>query len=288
LKVSLNSKCPDVIIGDTQIMAQAPMKMLVSGLGDMIAKYVSICEWRISHLINGEFYSEDIAGMVRLALRKCVDNAEGLLRREEAAVAAVFEGLTICGIAMSYAGLSRPASGCEHYISHVLDMRAAQFKTPTETHGIQCAMGTLIAVSLYEKLKDYTPDREKALSYVADFDYAAWCGQLRALLGTGAETMIAQEDREQKYNKEKHAARLEVILQNWDGILQIMAQELPTAEALDRLLTQLDLPKKLSHIGTEDTLLPTVLGATRDIRDKYVLSRLLWDLGISSEEALRK
>ena len=286
LKVSVNSKCPDVIIGDTEILAQAPMKMLTSGLGDMIAKYVSICEWRISHLINGEFYSEDIACMVRLALKKCVDNAEGLLRREQPAVSAVFEGLAICGIAMSYAGLSRPASGCEHYISHVLDMRSAQFKTPVETHGIQCAMGTYIAVSLYEKLKAFTPDREKALSYVADFDYAAWCSQLRTLLGAGAETMIAQEIREQKYNKEKHTARLEIILQNWDSILQIMTEELPSVAMLERLLDKLQLPKTISEIGTEERLLPTILGATRDIRDKYVLSRLLWDLGISPEEAL--
>jgi len=105
-------------------------------------------------------------------------------------------------------------------------------------------------------------------------------------LGAGAETMIAQETREGKYDKEKHADRLEVILQNWDGILQIMEEELPSAARLEKLLDQLNLPKKISEIGTEEKLLPTILGATRDIRDKYVLSRLLWDLGISPEEAL--
>jgi glycerol-1-phosphate dehydrogenase [NAD(P)+] len=147
-------------------------------------------------------------------------------------------------------------------------------------------MGTYIAVSLYEKLKTFTPDREKALSYVDAFDYADWCERLRKLLGAGAETMIAQEEKEGKYDKEKHAARLEVILQNWDAILQIMAEELPTAATLENLLDRLELPKKISDIGTEETLLPTILGATRDIRDKYVLSRLLWDLGISPEEAL--
>lgn len=286
LKVSVNSKCPDVIIGDTQILAQAPMKMLASGLGDMIAKYVSICEWRISQLINGEFYSEDIAGMVRMALKKCVDNLDGLLRRDQDAVASVFEGLAICGIAMSYAGLSRPASGCEHYISHVLDMRAAQFKTPAETHGLQCAMGTLQTVRLYEKLKSYAPDRAKALSYAESFDYADWCRQLRTLLGTGAETMIAQEKREGKYDKAKHAARLEVIHANWDAILQIIKEELPSAAMLEDLLDKINAPKTISDIGTDEKLMPMILGATRDIRDKYVLSRLLWDLGIAPEEAL--
>ena len=286
LKVSLNSKCPDVIIGDTDILAQAPKQALVSGLGDMLAKYVSICEWRICHLINGEYYSEEIADMVRLALKKCVDHADGLLLREHSAVEAVFEGLIICGIAMSYAGLSRPASGCEHYISHVLDMRAAQFHTPTSTHGLQCAMGTLQTVRLYEKLKNTTPDPEKARAYVENFRYEDWCKQLRELLGDGAETMIALEKREGKYDPAKHAQRLNVLLENWGAVLEIMAQELPSADWLEQLLDRLDAPKTLSDLGIEDSMMPVILEATRDIRDKYVLSRILWDLGITAKEIL--
>lgn len=286
MKVSINSKCPDTIIGDTDILTQAPKEALVSGLGDMLAKYVSICEWRISHLINGEFYSADIADMVRLALKKCVDHADGLLLREPSAVEAVFEGLSICGIAMSYAGLSRPASGGEHYFSHVLDMRGAQFKTPTSTHGLQCGMATLLMVRLYEKLKSFTPERQKALAYVDSFCYDDWCKQLRKLLGAGAETMIALEAREGKYDKAKHAARLETILANWDGILQIIEQELPPLDELEALLDKLGAPKSLGDIGIEETLLPVIFSATRDIRDKYVLSRLLWDLGIAPEEIL--
>ena len=54
LKVSLSSKCANAVIGDTDILKTAPRRMLISGLGDMLAKYVSICEWRISHLITGE------------------------------------------------------------------------------------------------------------------------------------------------------------------------------------------------------------------------------------------
>jgi len=288
LKVSLSSKCPDVIIGDTEILANAPAKMLASGLGDMIAKYVSICEWRLSNLISGEFYSEEIAAMVRLALKKCVKNLDGLLQREEAAVESVFEGLLICGIAMSYAGCSRPASGCEHYISHVLDMRAAQFNTPVETHGFQCAMGTLQTVRLYEKLKSFTPDRERALNYAESFSYANWCAQLRMLLGSGAETMITLEKREGKYDIGRHLSRLEIILANWDEILQIIEEELPSVPILVELLDKLNAPKSIRDMGIEEALMPAILGATRDIRDKYVLSRLLWDLGISPEEALQK
>ena len=195
LKVSLPSRCADIIIGDTDILKNAPFILMQSGIGDMIAKYVSIAEWRISHIITGEYYCEEVAGLIRRALQKCIDNAEGYTRREEAAVEAVFEGLTLGGIAMSYAGVSRPASGIEHYFSHVWDMRALTFGTPSSLHGIQCAMATLIAVRLYEKLRQIRPDREKAVRYVQQFDLEDWHSQLLAFLGRSGETMVQLEKK---------------------------------------------------------------------------------------------
>jgi glycerol-1-phosphate dehydrogenase [NAD(P)+] len=171
----------------------------------------------------------------------------------------------------------------EHYISHVLDMRGMEFGTPTELHGTQCAVGTLIAVKLYEKLKAITPDREKALRYVNGFDVDTWHEALRAFLGKAAESMIALEAREKKYDKDLHKARLEVILAHWQEILEIIDEELPSARELEQLMDAIGMPKSLSQLGTEDTLLPTIFRATKDIRDKYVLSRLLWDLGLLEE-----
>jgi len=283
LKISLPSRSADIIIGDTDILRNAPLHMMKSGLGDMVAKYVSICEWRISHLITGEYYCEEIAALIRGALNRCVAQADGLLRREPAAVEAVFDGLIIGGVAMDYAGLSRPASGVEHYISHVLDMRAVEYGTPAELHGIQCAVGTLIALRLYEKLKTVTPDKGKALAYAAAFDRDTWETQLRSLLGKGAESMIALEDKEKKYDRDRHAKRLEIILENWGAVLRIIDEELPPSEELERLLDTLGAPKTLAELGTPEQMLPAIFRATKDIRDKYVLSRLAWDLGVLDE-----
>lgn len=285
LKISLSTKGADVIIGDTDILCQAPLKMMKSGLGDMVAKYVSICEWRIANTITGEYYCPEIAQLVRDALKQCVDRAEGLLRREEDAVRAVFEGLVISGVAMNYAGLSRPASGLEHYVSHCLDMRFVEFGTPMDFHGIQCAIGTRMAIGLYDKLKKITPDREKALSYVAAFDYDAWAEELRAFLGRGAESMIALEKTEKKYDKQRHAARLEKIIGSWDAVLKIIDEELPSYGDITRLLDTIQAPKTLGDIGVEESLAPMIFRCTKDIRDKYVLSRLCWDLGVLEEMA---
>lgn len=283
LKASLNSRCANVILGDVDILKNAPAHMLAAGLGDMLAKYVSIAEWRIAHLITGEYYCERVAQLVRTALKKCVDNADGLLRRDENAVEAVFEGLVIGGIAMAYAGVSRPASGVEHYFSHVWDMRGLQFGTKTELHGIQCAIGTYIAAKLYEKVKTFTPDDEKAKAYVENFSYDSWKQELLAFLGESAETMIAAESREGKYVKEKHPARYAIIRDNWQEILKILEEELPSAEEIGKLLDTIGISRDPASMGVDQKALRTTFKATKDIRDKYVLSRLAWDLGILDE-----
>ena len=283
LKVSLPSRCADVIIGDTDILKNAPEKMLKAGIGDMVAKYISIAEWRISHLVTGEYYCEAVADLVRCALKKCVDNADGLLKREDTAVEAVFEGLIIGGIAMAYAGLSRPASGVEHYISHVWDMRGASLGTPVELHGLQCALGTLIAVKMYEKFKKITPDKEKALACVNGFDYSKWSEELRAFLGASAESMIALEEKEQKYDTKKHEKRLGCVIGNFENILQIIYEEIPSLAKIENLFAKTGLPTSLSEIGLNKEILPLTFMATKDIRDKYVLSSMCWDLGILDE-----
>ena len=285
LKISLPSKGADVLIGDTEILCRAPERLLKAGLGDMLAKYVSICEWRIAKELVGEYYCPQIAQLIRSAVRLCVDGAEGLLKREPQAVQAVFEGLVIGGVAMNYAGLSRPASGCEHYLSHLIDMRSVEFGTAEDLHGTQCAIGTLVMLRLYEKLREITPNREKALAYAQSFDFADWSAQLRQLLGKGAESMIAQEAKEGKYDLAAHEKRLEVILEKWETLLQIMAEELPASTDLEALLDTIQAPKTLGEIGVEEALLPVFFKATKDIRDKYVLSRLAWDLGILEELA---
>lgn len=282
LKTSLSSKSPEYIVGDTNILKNAPMCMLQAGLGDMLAKYISIAEWRIANEITGEYYCERVAELIRTALKHCVDNAEGLLKREDEAVKAVFEGLVIGGVAMAFAGVSRPASGVEHYFSHVWDMRGLEFGAKVDLHGIQCAVATNIAADLYEKVLQVTPNKQKALDYVKSFVYQDWAKELKDFLGTGANAMIALETKEQKYSVENHEKRLAIILEKWDKLCKIIKEEIPAQKEIERILETIGAPKTAKEIGIDCDLF-TTLKATKDIRDKYVLSRLLWDLGVIEE-----
>jgi glycerol-1-phosphate dehydrogenase [NAD(P)+] len=249
----------------------------------MLAKYVSICEWRIAELLVGEPYCEAIASLVRASLDVCVKNARALMNREPEAVRAVFEGLVVCGAAMEFAGLSRPASGVEHYFSHVWDMRGLDKGTKVDLHGIQCALGTLLAARLYEAIKTMTPDEAKAKAYVENFSFPAWCETLRSFVGAGAETMNAQEAKEGKYNKATHTARFEKIRANWDKIVKIIDEEIPSAAEIEKILVTIGIEPTVAQLDLTSDDARVTFQATKDIRDKYVLSRLAWDLGVMDE-----
>ena len=283
LKISLPSKAPDTIIGDLDVLAAAPEKMLSSGIGDMLAKYVSICEWRIAHIVKGEYYCEEVAAMMRTALERCVAVADRLLLRDKEAVKAVFEGLVLSGVATEYAGISRPASGVEHYISHVFDMRGVSFGTKVDTHGIQCALATLVAIKLYEKVRRFTPDRQRAEDFVRAFRYADHAKKLSEFVGSGAKYMIELEAKEQKYSLENHQKRFALIEEHWSNILAIIEEELPSSQQIETVLQAIRLPLCFGELGMDDALLPSAFSFTKDIRDKYVLSHLVWDLGIPCE-----
>lgn len=97
--------------------------------------------------------------------------------------------------------------------------------------------------------------------------------------------MIALEKKEGKYRKDTHPARFAVIKESWDAILQIIEQELPSSEEIAKLLDIIGIPTDLGAIGVDAECARTTFKATKDIRDKYVLSRLAWDLGILEELA---
>ena len=287
LKVSLSSAAPWAVIGDLDILCNAPMHMLVSGVGDMLAKITSLREWKLAQIIVGEDYCPVVAALVEKALDKVTSQADGLLKRDPEAVKSVMEGLLIAGIAMYYVGISRPASGMEHYFSHVWDMRSLAFEDcRCELHGIQAGMGTLYTVMAYETLINggYKPDEKRAMEYVRNFSIDDWNESLRSFIGPGAEAMIAGENKEHKYDVEKHAARFRVIEDRWDEIVSVI-KTLPSSESLRNLMESIGAPTDAACIGYSPEQVKTTFMMTKDIRDKYVGTRLFWDLGILEEIA---
>ena len=217
------------------------------------------------------------------ALKKCCDAAEAAVSGDREAVISVIEGLVISGMMMNFVGHSRPASGMEHYISHIIDMRALEFGTPSGLHGVQAGIGTLMTVDAYRKLMQLEPDEIAAKAAVEGFCKEDWYAFLRKKLGRGAEGMIAGEEREQKYSVEKHASRIETIVREWETIRQIVS-ELPNAEELRTFMRKIGHPVSGEELGLTHAEMVDAFLMAKDIRDKYVLGRLIWDLYVQPEK----
>ena len=279
VKISLDSKMPDAIVADIDIICTAPVRMFQAGFGDMVAKFTSLCDWRIAQLVTGEYYCDEVASLVRKSLNICMDTAAGILQQDPVTATALTEGLIFSGLAMALAGVSRPASGTEHYFSHLWDMRSAALGKEGDSHGLQCLIGTLEALRILDLSKDLTPDRQKASAYVAAFSKENWARDLRRLLGSAAEPLIVLEEKEQKYEAGAHAKRLERIITYWPEIKAEIEQVLLETESLPAILDLIKAPVKAEDTRIEDPQLREVCIASKDIRDKYIITRLLWDIG---------
>ncbi len=287
LKVTLYNQCPAAIIADTDILKDAPMRMLWSGLGDMLAKYISICDWRIAHLVTGEYYCPEVAALVRRSLKKCVEHADKLADRDPEVIQAVTEGLVLSGVAMSFAQISRPASGLEHYFSHLWEMFAMERGQHADFHGIQVGVGTVITLHLYDWIKTLNPDRARAEAFMAAFDPAKWETDMRRIFGQTAPQILEVEAKTHKNDPAAHAVRLSRIIDGWAEIMRIIQDELPKTDSVDALMAGLGMPMYPRDLGiSAQDAMDAYVGA-REIREKYQCNNLLWDLGLA-DEALAK
>ena len=110
-KYTMPARQPSVIIADTAILAAAPAHLKAAGFGDIIGKFIALVDWRVAHLTVGEYYCENIANLVREALRRICSMAHRVSAEDAETAGAIMEILVFTGLAMKLAEASRPASG---------------------------------------------------------------------------------------------------------------------------------------------------------------------------------
>ncbi len=151
-KLSYPAKSPEVIIGDTTILANAPVELKSAGFGDMIAKYIGLIDWKISHLLTGEVYCEKVAQLTRDAVDELLNMANKVTLNDEYTAGKIFEALLKTGIGMSFMQNSRPASGSEHIVAHLIECVELQKDIIPNLHGDDVGVATLEMLKFYNKL----------------------------------------------------------------------------------------------------------------------------------------
>lgn len=163
---SLGCSVPDMILIDTNIIAEGPKELINAGIGDTISNYMALKDWDLACLNgkdkpNGYAYlmSKNAFDMIYNSKFESINNGF---------IYSLVNSLVLSGIAMDYAGSSRPVSGSEHLFSHALDY----FTDVNILHGIQVALGTITMLKLIGS------DYSGILKYLAKFDVDVNPGRL--------------------------------------------------------------------------------------------------------------
>src|SRR5690606_37660380 len=143
-KMTYEAVYPKAIIADTNILKEAPLEMIHAGFGDILGKYTSLTDWKLSKIINNEYYCQTTVNLVEKAREKCVENAERIKNRDEKIIRQLTEALIVSGIAIGFIGYSRPASGAEHHLAHYWEIAALRNNQPHPLHGNSVGAATLV------------------------------------------------------------------------------------------------------------------------------------------------
>ncbi len=277
-KKTLACRPARAVLADLDVIAAAPAAMAGWGYGDMAGKVPAGADWLIADALGIEPVDDVAWPMVQTPLRGWLAAPDGIAAGDRAAIAGLFTGLTLVGLAMEAHGSSRPASGADHQIAHLWEMEDLAFAGERVSHGACVAVGCVTVLRLYDWLlaQDLTrlPD---APPVTLDAKAAA----IRAAFGAGdiADRALAETARKHP-GPEALAARLRRLRARWPDLAARLRAQLVAAEDMARALRAAGCPAAPADIGVgPDHLRRTVLAA-RFLRDRYTVLDLLDETGL--------
>lgn len=282
VKTTVYTVCPSIVLCDTEIMRHAPLRMLQSGFADMAAKMISIPDWKIASLITGEYYCEEIASLMTRACVNVLDAAEQIQSRDGEAVRSLSEGLVLSGLASSFAGVSRPASGMEHTVSHLLEMFAIARGMRPAPHGIQVGYGTRIALKLYREAVTFEPSKELAEAACASFDASSWRAEMHRVFGDQADGLIELAEAEGRNEPGAVLARADAALRRWPEIKEIIIDTLAWEDRLTKGLDLMGIPQinEPQQMGYSTEEAGNAVLRSPDLRSRYIFTSMCRDIAL--------
>ena len=281
-KITIPARCPRSIIADLDVIGAAPKEMAGWGYGDLSGKVPAGADWIIADALGIEPIAPDIWPLVQDHLSDWLGTPEAVRAGNEGAVAKLFAGLTMGGLAMEFLGSSRPASGAEHQIAHMWEMQGLTFNGERVSHGACVAVGTVTLLALYEWLlgQDLSTLDIAGIAARAP-DLETRFAEIDRLMPDPRIAERARVETQAKHaDKQVLAARLETLARVWPDLKQkLAAQVIPPTRMAD-LLARAGAPVRAGDIGVSLAEHKATTYAARFLRSRYTLFDLLDETGL--------
>lgn len=261
VKVTMNCVAPKVVIVDLDVAAAAPSTMVASGYGDLSAKIPGGADWILADAAGVEAVDPHVWELVQSGVNEALSSPNELAAGNPDAFSGLVSGLMLSGLAMQVYGGTRPASGAEHYFSHIWELAGlGEHDNPPLSHGKKVAIGTLAMLAFYEKFMARNVaalDIDAAVS-----QWPQWDEVERSIRATfeGALADHAVKETKVKYvDQEGLAQRLGRIVEAWPQTADQLQRQLRPARQFADQLRRAGAPSRPEDIG----LTP------QDVRDTF-------------------
>jgi glycerol-1-phosphate dehydrogenase [NAD(P)+] len=284
-KRTVQSRWPDVLVADTDIIASAPWQLNLAGVGDLSTVPNAVAEWRLAaRLGHGPPYNAAVVDDVLAATPVLPALARAAREAEPAGIADLARLLAASGLSMGIVGSTAPASGTEHAVSHLMEMARSRQGRPTAAHGMQVTVATRLAVRVWQlvdatirsghtkvQVPDETASRDAVARAFTEFDPQT------------AEECWAAHSRKRNWLL-AHQSAVEALVSEWDAFARSL--KLTSPAQFDEISHASGLPARAKDLGNgyDDDLLFWALRNSHLLRERISIADLADLLGVWSDE----
>ena len=139
---------PRLVFVSVPTLAGAPTASVRAGLGDLMANPLALRDWALAaerglEEVDQRAWDLSVESFELIKRHLDIDPVDA--SKDPVFLRELADALVLSGMAMTYVGTSRPASGAEHEISHGID----ELYGGRALHGAQVAFGCIVSVALY-------------------------------------------------------------------------------------------------------------------------------------------
>ena len=271
LKVSLPSHAPAGFFADLSVSAAAPPHLAAAGFADCLARSVAQVDWWMSHRLLGTAYFETPYTIQNDDERELNRRAAGLPRGEPAAHGSLYRVLTLCGLGISFTGMSNHGSMGEHQISHYIDCFAGE-RHPGTLHGQQVGVASLTMARLQQgMLADPRPPVVRPTRIDPD--------DMARRMGADVAAQCVGELRAKAFDAAGAGRFNDRLAELWPALRRELAPFVIPVDEMTRLLTAARGPRTAAELGLDAGFYREAVLHCREMRNRFSFLDIAADAG---------
>ena len=285
VKVTMPCPAPSVVIIDLDVAAAAPPTMVASGYGDLSAKIPAGADWILADVVGIEPVDPLAWQLVQGGVSEALSRPEALAAGDPDAYEGLVSGLVLSGLAMQVYRGTRPASGAEHYFSHLWELEhLGAADDPPLSHGHKVAIGTLAMSAFYERFLTRDPralDIEGAVARWAPWDEVE--ADIRERFSGALADHAVSETMVKYVDGNGLRDRLRRFVAGWESLRPRLVAQLVPARTLQDMLRAAGAPAVPADIGLTPEEVRATFPRAMYYRSRYTVLDLAREAGWFSE-----